>query len=192
MPKLKGQRKKETKPPAAGPVRPTEVETLLRERDGLLERIVGEGTKCADSLNDPLLPRLGLLAARWLVSRRLLDLELAFNGTRILPGDTPWRVEDAWIKAAIEADTPTGSFSSAPKGRVDDPLAPIAEEIATYRTRLSEMLKDHEGEFVLIKGSEIVGFFPDDSSAIREGDRRFGVVDLLVKQVTAKERVVWI
>jgi hypothetical protein len=68
----------------------------------------------------------------------------------------------------------------------------IAEEIATYRARLSEMVREHEGEFVLIKGNEVVGFFADDSLAIREGYRRFGVVPLLVKQVKAHERVVYI
>jgi hypothetical protein len=54
------------------------------------------------------------------------------------------------------------------------------------------MVKEHEGEFVLIKGTEIVGFFADDSSALREGYRRFGVVPLLVKRITANQRVVCI
>ena len=56
------------------------------------------------------------------------------------------------------------------------PWTRLAEEIATYRARLSEMAKEHEGEFALIKGTEIVRFFPDDLSALREGQRRFGSV----------------
>jgi hypothetical protein len=31
----------------------------------------------------------------------------------------------------------------------------IADEIATYRAHRMEMVKEHEGEFVLIKGTEI-------------------------------------
>jgi hypothetical protein len=46
------------------------------------------------------------------------------------------------------------------------------------------MAREHEDEFVLIKGNEIVGVFPDDSSAIREGYRRFGRDPFLVKEVT--------
>src|SRR5271155_2256341 len=67
----------------------------------------------------------------------------------------------------------------------------IAEEIATYKGRLPEMASEHEGEFVLIKGNEVVGFYPDDSSALREGRRRFGFVPFLVKQVKAHERVIY-
>ena len=68
----------------------------------------------------------------------------------------------------------------------------IAEEIATYKARLPEMAHEHEGEYVLIKGNEVVGFYPDDASAIREGYRKFGIVPLLVKRVTATERAIYI
>ena len=71
-------------------------------------------------------------------------------------------------------------------------LDAIATEIATYKARLPEMAQEHEGEFVLIKGTEIVGFFPDDPTAEREGHRRFGLVPFVVKQVKAHERVVYI
>jgi hypothetical protein len=192
MPELKGPRKKKAQQPAPGPVRPPAVEDLLRELDGLLERLAEEGTKCADLQDCRSVSRDGLLAVRWLVTRRLLDLEFAADGTRLLPADTPARIEDSWIKAAIEADTPKGSFSSAPKTHAHDPLAHIAEEIATYRARLPEMLTEHEGEFVLIKGSEIVGFFADDSSALRDGNRRFGRFPFLVKEVIFPERVIYL
>jgi hypothetical protein len=76
-------------------------------------------------------------------------------------------------------------------GEVENPVAAIAEEIATYRSRLPELLA-HEGQFVLVKGDRVIGFFDDASDAIREGYRRFGLVPLLVKRVTASERVVYI
>jgi hypothetical protein len=68
----------------------------------------------------------------------------------------------------------------------------IAEEFATYRAHLSEMVAEHDGEFVLIKRDEIVGFFPDVSSAFREGRRRFGIVPMLVKRITVNEPVIYI
>ena len=53
-------------------------------------------------------------------------------------------------------------------GEVENPVAEIAQEIATYRSRLPELLA-HEGEFVLIKGDRVIGFFEDSSAALREG-----------------------
>jgi hypothetical protein len=71
-------------------------------------------------------------------------------------------------------------------------LADLAGDLATYRAHLSEMAKEHEGQYVLIRGGEIIGFFPDRSTAIREGYRRFGIVPFLVKEVTATERVIYL
>ena len=78
-----------------------------------------------------------------------------------------------------------------PDGERKDPVAEIAQEIATYRARLPELLA-HEGQFVLIKGDQVVGFFEESSAALREGYRRFGLVPLLVKKVAAVEPVVYI
>ena len=71
-------------------------------------------------------------------------------------------------------------------------LEALADDLATYRAHLAEMAKEHEGEYVLIREGEIIGFFPDSSSAVREGYRRFGIVPFLAKEVTATERVVYI
>jgi hypothetical protein len=71
-----------------------------------------------------------------------------------------------------------------------DPLAVIADEIATYRARLPELI-EHEGQFVLIKGTEVVGLFDDESDAIREGRRRFGLAPFLVKRITDVEPVIY-
>ncbi len=192
MPKLKAERKKPATPAPAGPPRPAPVDAFLRELDGLVERLAAESANRAGKTEGPPLAKVALLAARWIVTRRLLDLELAAKGTHVSPGDTAWRVEDAWIKAAIEAGSSASSFSSAPKGRTDDASTALGQEMATYRDHLPEMLREHDGEFVLIKGREIVGFFRDDSAAIREGRRRFGIVDILVKEVSATERVVYL
>jgi hypothetical protein len=71
-------------------------------------------------------------------------------------------------------------------------LEALAGDIATYRAHLAEMAKEHEGQYVLIREGEIIGFFPDFSSAVREGNRRFGIVPFLAKEVSATERVVYI
>jgi hypothetical protein len=91
----------------------------------------------------------------------------------------------------------SGQPGSAAPNHAEKKVSPssveaIAEEIATYKAHKLEMVAEHEGEFVLIKGNEIIGFFPDDASAVREGRRRFGVVPMLVKQITAIERVIYI
>jgi hypothetical protein len=76
-------------------------------------------------------------------------------------------------------------------GEREDPVAEIAQEIATYRARLPELLA-HEGEFVLIKGDQVIGFYSDQSEAIREGRSRFGLVPMVVKRITAIEPVAFI
>ena len=78
-----------------------------------------------------------------------------------------------------------------PRGERRDPLARIAQEIATYKARLPELL-EHEGEYVLIKGDEVIGFFKGSRAALREGYRRFGIVPFLVKKVAAVEPVIYI
>jgi hypothetical protein len=68
----------------------------------------------------------------------------------------------------------------------------LADERTTYGDRLSELVREHEGRFVLIKGHDVVGVFGDRSEALREGYRRFGIVPFLVRQVTASEPVVYL
>ena len=84
-----------------------------------------------------------------------------------------------------------GGIPDLPDGERVDRLAEIAQEIATYRARLPEFLA-HEGQFVLIKGDQIIGFYADFSAALQEGYRRFGLVPLLVKKIAAVEPVVYI
>lgn len=71
-------------------------------------------------------------------------------------------------------------------------LEALAGDIATYRARVAEMVEEHEGQYVLIRQGEIIGFFPNRSKATREGYRRFGIVPFLVRKVTPTERVVYI
>jgi hypothetical protein len=74
----------------------------------------------------------------------------------------------------------------------DDALAALAEERATYRDRLPELVRKHEGRFALIKGQNVIGVFSDRSAALEEGYRRFGIVPSLVRQIAASEAVVYL
>jgi hypothetical protein len=74
----------------------------------------------------------------------------------------------------------------------EDALAALAEERASYRDRLPELVRKHEGRFVLIKGQNVIGVFSDRSTALQEGYSRFGVVPFLVRQVAASEPVVYL
>jgi hypothetical protein len=68
----------------------------------------------------------------------------------------------------------------------------LAEEMATYRAHLPGLLQGQQSQYVLIKGTDVVGVFNDRSEALREGHQRFGVVPFLVRQIVACEPVVYL
>ncbi|HEV3165004.1 MAG TPA: hypothetical protein VGZ22_13320 [Isosphaeraceae bacterium] len=65
----------------------------------------------------------------------------------------------------------------------------LAKELATYESQLSDWLDLHTGEYVLIRGSETIGFFETRDGALSTGYARFGMVSLFVKQVTPEEPI---
>jgi hypothetical protein len=73
----------------------------------------------------------------------------------------------------------------------EDPLpTQLATARATYRRLLSDFLREHEGEFVLIKGEDVIGFWKDEDAAIAEADRRFPLQPFLVKKIEQHENPV--
>jgi len=64
--------------------------------------------------------------------------------------------------------------------------APLACELITYRDRLDELLL-HEGQYVLIKGREIAGFFRDRRSAVAAAIANYGNGPVLIKKVVERE-----
>jgi hypothetical protein len=52
-----------------------------------------------------------------------------------------------------------------------------------------DLLLERKGEYVLIKGEEIVGYFPDEDSALEAGAERFGTEPALVKQIAEFEEI---
>ena len=66
----------------------------------------------------------------------------------------------------------------------------LQDELRTYEAKRGELLRDSEGQFVLIHGEDVLGLFQDRLTAIESGYRRLGNVPFLVKQVLREEPVV--
>lgn len=70
---------------------------------------------------------------------------------------------------------------------------PLATELSIFESNKSRWLEEHEGEYVLIKGEEVVGFFEGEFDAARIGFERFGDnVPILVRQITSFDPVLHI
>lgn len=91
----------------------------------------------------------------------------------------------------IETREQAQQLSHAPS-ETEVALAALAQEMSTYRDLLPDLMRSQEGQYVLIKGSGVVGVFRDRSEALREGYQRFGVVPFLVRQIVASEPVVYL
>jgi sulfur carrier protein ThiS len=66
--------------------------------------------------------------------------------------------------------------------------APLATELVTYRDRLDELLV-HKGQFVVIKGKSVLGYYRDRPSALAAAFKEYGAVPVLVKQIVEIEPV---
>jgi hypothetical protein len=67
------------------------------------------------------------------------------------------------------------------------PQSVYETERATYRSRKADLLRTASGKFVVLKGQELEGPFPDFRSALKAGRRKFGHGPLYIKQVLAEE-----
>lgn len=67
----------------------------------------------------------------------------------------------------------------------------LEEEMETYRKLVGDHDKaqEHHGQYTLIQGEDVVGFFSSFDDALREGYRQFKPGSFLVKQVSAIEEV---
>ena len=64
----------------------------------------------------------------------------------------------------------------------------LEKELETYRLKLPE-IKDQEGKFVLIHGTEVVDVFTSYEDAMKRGYAEFQLEPFLVKQIHAMEQV---
>ena len=65
----------------------------------------------------------------------------------------------------------------------------LQREYETYKAHKEELLAKHEGQFVLIKGSEIIEMFSSYEDALKAGLKKYGNVSFLVKQIQRDEEV---
>ena len=65
----------------------------------------------------------------------------------------------------------------------------LIEELITYKEHLDELLR-REGDYVLIKGRQVVGIFADRQAAMGKSVDLFGTEPALIKRIVASEPVV--
>jgi hypothetical protein len=65
---------------------------------------------------------------------------------------------------------------------------PLAEEVKTYEAHLAGWA-DREGQFVLIKGSDILGYYPCREEALEAAYDQLGGGPFLVKQILLHEPI---
>lgn len=67
----------------------------------------------------------------------------------------------------------------------------LEKEMETYRKLVGDHdhAQEHHGQYTLIQGEDVVGFFSSFDDALREGYRQFKPGSFLVKQVSTIEEV---
>jgi hypothetical protein len=93
--------------------------------------------------------------------------------------------------AAVETGPQMGTLHLG-RPRMTEECGPEAceclhEEIALFEMKRADLVAEHEDEFVLLKGSEIIGFYPTQQEAYVEGLKRFGNKPFLIKQVKSDD-----
>lgn len=65
----------------------------------------------------------------------------------------------------------------------------LDEEVRTFKAHKAELLAQHRGEVVLVKGASVIGSFPDEESAYEEGLKRFGNVPFLIQPIIEEDLI---
>lgn len=68
----------------------------------------------------------------------------------------------------------------------------LQEERDFCDDNLTDWLPRYAGQFVVVRGRELIGVFPTIEEALTEGARRFGMTSMLVREVQAVEEEVYI
>ena len=64
----------------------------------------------------------------------------------------------------------------------------LEREMAVYKNKVKEW-EGREGEYVLIRGDEVCGFFTSYEDALKSGYEKFQLEQFLVKQVSVIEDI---
>ena len=65
---------------------------------------------------------------------------------------------------------------------------PLGEETAFFEAHLTGWLREHEGQYVLIKGNDF-SFFQSDEEAHESAIDKYGDADVLIKQVLPNDPI---
>lgn len=69
----------------------------------------------------------------------------------------------------------------------------LASELEYYETHKLEWLRQHPGDYVVVKGRSILGFYRAFEAAYRAGASSYGIgADFLVKQILEHEPVFFV
>ncbi len=69
----------------------------------------------------------------------------------------------------------------------------LAKEIDCYALHKNEWLKEHRGQYVVVKDNTVLDFFPTFEAAYRAGADTWGInTDFLVKQIVEHEPVFFV
>lgn len=63
------------------------------------------------------------------------------------------------------------------------------QELQVYDTNKAEWLNARAGKYVLIKGTEVFGFFDSLDEAVQSGFKKFGPVPFFTKQITKEDQI---
>jgi len=72
----------------------------------------------------------------------------------------------------------------------DGSARPLKVEIATYEANRTQFERDFPNQWVVIKGTEIIGHYATMDEAADEGLKRFGGKPFLLRQVCAPTEIV--
>jgi len=71
--------------------------------------------------------------------------------------------------------------------------ARLSTELDYYSLHKNEWLSQQTGKYVVIKGSDVVGFYVSSQDAFRAGAIKYGLeTDFLVKQIVEREPVFFV
>jgi len=68
-------------------------------------------------------------------------------------------------------------------------MAELRKEQLVYDQNVTEWRKNHLGECVLIKDSEVIGFFKSPSEAFDKGTGLFGLQPFFIREISPKDVV---
>jgi hypothetical protein len=63
------------------------------------------------------------------------------------------------------------------------------QELATFAAHKADLLRDHPGKWVLIKGDQVLGVYEDQMAAANAGYQKLGNVAFLTKEILEQDRV---